>query len=315
MENSTNAFDLLESALDQAFSEPPPREALQSESAFVQEENTTASDSQPSAPPASEAPSGPASGESAPQEDGWKAEYEAQVQNWRAQSAEAREKAEKERLRWEAIRAIEREEAAKRKAAGIVDEPVAPISESIVETTEHWESVEEVSTTEATADSSSTAFEHVEKEVVEQSISISANATPSAVLPRTDSHLETATNESQKWEDVPSVTSSFPSMSFPDHNGTPLRQTQPAPQPAPVSLTLAIFDSSLSTRTRVTAFFSALAVNLFLPFVNGVMLGFGEIFAKNVVMQWFGWKPSGPASTVTNVGIRSTREERQKQFR
>lgn len=56
-------------------------------------------------------------------EDTWKAEYEAQVQSWRAQSAEAREKAEKERLRWESVRAMEKEEATKRKAAGIPDEP------------------------------------------------------------------------------------------------------------------------------------------------------------------------------------------------
>jgi hypothetical protein len=149
-----------------------------------------------------------------------------------------------------------------------------------------------------------------------QSISTPTHENLSAGLPGTDSHLETATNESQKWEDVPSVTSSYPSMSFPEHNETPPSQPQPTPQQVPGSVTLAIFDSSLSTRTRVTALFSALAVNLFLPFVNGVMLGFGEIFAKNVVMQWFGWKPSGPASTVTNVGLRgSTREERQKQFR
>ena len=67
-------------------------------------------------------------------EDTWKAEYEAQVQSWRAQSAEAREKAEKERLRWESVRAIEKEEATKRKAAGIADEPpksvVHPVGES-----------------------------------------------------------------------------------------------------------------------------------------------------------------------------------------
>ena len=122
------------------------------------------------------------------------------------------------------------------------------------------------------------------------------------------------TDESQKWEDVPSVTSSYPSMSFPEHNDTP---SPPRPllssQEPPNSVTLAIFDSSLSTRTRVTAFFSSLAVNLFLPFVNGVMLGFGEIFAKEVVMGWLGWKNSGPASSVTNLGLRpSPREERQR---
>jgi len=138
---------------------------------------------------------------------------------------------------------------------------------------------------------------------------------PPTGLPRTHSHQDIATDESQKWEDVPSVTSSYPSMSFPEHNETPSPpHPQPISQQAPVSVTLAIFDSSLSTRTRVTAFFSSLAVNLFLPFVNGVMLGFGEIFAKNVVMGWLGWQPSGPASSVTNVGIRtSAREQRQRQ--
>src|ERR1700733_5557344 len=49
-------------------------------------------------------------------EDSRKAEYEAQVEIWRAQSSEAREKAEKERKRWEEIRALEREEAARRDA-------------------------------------------------------------------------------------------------------------------------------------------------------------------------------------------------------
>lgn len=47
--------------------------------------------------------------------DSWKAEYEDHVKTWRAQSAEARAKAEKERERWEATRAAEKEEAARRK--------------------------------------------------------------------------------------------------------------------------------------------------------------------------------------------------------
>lgn len=34
----------------------------------------------------------------------WKVEYEEHLRNWRAESAEAREKAEKERARWEALR-------------------------------------------------------------------------------------------------------------------------------------------------------------------------------------------------------------------
>jgi len=68
------------------------------------------------------------------------------------------------------------------------------------------------------------------------------------------------------------------------------------------SATLAIFDSSLSVRTRTRAFVLALAINFALPFVNGVMLGFGEIFAKNYVVRWFGWRVPGTA-VATNVGI------------
>jgi hypothetical protein len=38
---------------------------------------------------------------------------------------------------------------------------------------------------------------------------------------------------------------------------------------------------------------------MFLPFVNGVMLGFGEIFAKTVIVGWLGWGPT----VATNVGL------------
>ena len=41
-------------------------------------------------------------------DDTWKSEYESHVQSWRAQSAEAREKAEKERAKWEGIRENEK---------------------------------------------------------------------------------------------------------------------------------------------------------------------------------------------------------------
>lgn len=253
------------------------------------------------------------------------------MQSWRAQSAEAREKAEQERLKWEAIRAIERQEAAKRKAAGIA-EPTPGVLQpkAEVETkSEIWESVAELSTAGSEVTKSEKFGQVSSSSPIRVSICsgnvswlkciIQAASTVSdsfpKVLPRTDSQLETATNESQKWEDVPSVASSFPSMSFPEHIESPPSQPPAAPQRPTGSVTLAIFDSSLSPRTRLTALFSSLAINLFLPFVNGVMLGFGEIFAKNIVMGWFGWKPSGPASTTTNVGLRGSREERQRQSR
>lgn len=72
----------------------------------------------------------------------------------------------------------------------------------------------------------------------------------------------------------------------------------------PGTATLAIFDSQLSTTTRVKALASSLAINLLLPFINGVMLGFGEIFAKNVLVGWLGWKIPG-TKVATNVGIRA----------
>jgi hypothetical protein len=38
------------------------------------------------------------------------------------------------------------------------------------------------------------------------------------------------------------------------------------------------------------------------------MLGFGEIFAKNVVFGWLGWKI--PGSSVANVGVKPTQRRR-----
>ncbi|KDR76309.1 hypothetical protein GALMADRAFT_247669 [Galerina marginata CBS 339.88] len=301
--------DILESALDQAFS-PPPRPLVQpavgqEETSLTQEPQTVRSESV--------ADADPSLSESVALDDSWKVEYETQVQSWRARSAEEREKAEKERLRWEAIRAIEKEEAEKRKSAGIVGEMDA--SPPQYQVGENWENVPSSSTA---AESSSKPEEF--QNLVGESEHLSPShirSEPAIGLPRTHSHQDTAMDESQKWEDVPSVTSSFPSLSYPEHIETPSPpHPQPVSQQAPVSVTLAIFDSSLSTRTRLTAFFSSLAVNLLLPFVNGVMLGFGEIFAKNIVMDWLGWKPSGPGSSATNVGIRpSPREQRQKENR
>lgn len=91
-------------------------------------------------------------------------------------------------------------------------------------------------------------------------------------------------------------------MSFPEHTDTP--QEAQVPETGlvpPQSVTLSIFDSTLSPTTRVKALLSSLAINLLLPFVNGVMLGFGEIFAKNVILGWLGWK-TPPAVGVVGLG-------------
>ncbi|KAI9511846.1 hypothetical protein F5148DRAFT_203464 [Russula earlei] len=115
---------------------------------------------------------------------------------------------------------------------------------------------------------------------------------------------------SPNWENVSSSpTSSFPSMSFPEPSrphspehaqGQPRTTATPAARPAPAaSATLAVFDPALPASARFWALLSSLSINMFLPFVNGVMLGFGEIFAKTVFVEWLGW---GPA-VATNVGL------------
>lgn len=153
----------------------------------------------------------------------WETEYEAQVKAWRAESAEAREKAERERQRWATIRESEQQQ---------------PRTES------EWENVSEE---------------------------------------------RGATGGHEK--DIPSIESSFPSIEIVDT--PPHREPHPPHPQEPTSVTMAIFDTTLTTRTRVTALCSSLAINLLLPFVNGVMLGFGEIFAKNIVLEWLGWRTGG----------------------
>lgn len=152
------------------------------------------------------------------------------------------------------------------------------------------------------------------------------------------------------WEEIPSLASSFPSLSetpassspektsitgenrqrplhddlaiddidLPPHPSThhhhhhhsSHRPHQPEPKVVtPPSLTTAIFAPGITPRARVLALFSSLAINMFLPFVNGVMLGFGEIFARNVVGPLFGWK----APSVAGVGLRApTKAEEPK---
>ena len=85
-------------------------------------------------------------------------------------------------------------------------------------------------------------------------------------------------------------------------------QEHDQPQRPPASA--AIFDSSLSTKTRVIALMGSLTINLLLPFINGVMMGFGEIFAENVLWKRFGWTKSRNSrinrgtGNVADVGLR-----------
>ncbi|KAH7912806.1 hypothetical protein BJ138DRAFT_1124914 [Hygrophoropsis aurantiaca] len=272
---------------------------------------------QPQPPPSSTSPppeSTPQATSSSPappsEEDNWKAEYEAQVQEWRAQSAEARTKAENERARWEQIRKREAEEGHTRGE----------------ESSDSWELGSHI-TASFTAASDSLASIGSPSPADTRDLVTGEDHRPSHGLHEEHHARLESGSPSQKWEHLSSSqTSSFPSMSFPDPSGPPspshqrpapypaltekhVREEQlaePAPRPIPPSTIPSILDGQVACRTRLSLILSSLAINLFLPFVNGVMLGFGEIFAKNVIVGWIGWKsearPKG--SVASKLGFR-----------
>ena len=237
--------------------------------------------------------------------DTWQETYVSQVSEWRAQSASARSKAELTRAKWEATRA---REAAERRARG--------------QPPESWDGLGEHITASIAA----------ANETVSRSLSTSVASLGS--LGHVEAHEERAVQHekteigspSHKWEHLSSSpTSSYPSMSFleasapqsPSHQPALLASTT-APGPTqthshpkvdhnptnvPPSTLPSVMDSRVAPRTRLSLALSSLAINLLLPFINGVMLGFGEIFAKDVLVGWFGWK-TRHGSTATGLGLR-----------
>ncbi|KAF9069218.1 hypothetical protein BDP27DRAFT_1447813 [Rhodocollybia butyracea] len=251
---------LLEAALSESFT--PPASRRQSKIGPHTSSSVKTQDTEESPTPVEASGSTESSSE-----DKWKIEYEEQVKTWKLQSTEAREKAERERAKWEALREAEKVQG------------VAPLQESIPP------AAPRMSDSPSPADSRDLVTGESSKSTL---------------------HSRQMT-DSQKWEHLPSeITESLASMTFPEDTHEE-KFTAQLPPP-PTSVTLSVFDSSLSTSTRVKAFASALAINLLLPFVNGVMLGFGEIFAKNIVLGWLGWKPDVPGSTAASLGVRKTRK-------
>lgn len=159
----------------------------------------------------------------------------------------------------------------------------------------------------------------------------SASASTSTIQPGAEHPPERSQNRSpsnsEKWDSFPgSMASSYPSLSFPDSGSSPREKPSSEPHhghsashgehrdhhhshsshehPKPPA-SLSVFDTNLSTKTRVIALLGSLAINLALPFINGVMLGFGEIFSENVLFKYFGWKKTlGRTSVPGSVGLR-----------
>lgn len=253
----------------------------------------------------------PESSVSPEQFEAWKAEYESQVVEWRRQSATVRARAEMERARWEERRAHEQTHAGEDVRQR---QDTHTSGTSIGTSTSDWEAVSSHrSSTDAPVSTPAPAppAPPVAPPQSRPAPTSSADAgAQTAHRPPASAPAAAATDPtgSPNWENVPSSpTSSFPSMSFPEpsrphspeHAHAPPAVALAPPPVAAASVTLAVFDDSLSKGARFRALITSLSVNMLLPFVNGVMLGFGEIFAKTVVVGWLGW---GPA-VATNVGL------------
>ncbi|KAI9568241.1 hypothetical protein HD554DRAFT_786216 [Boletus coccyginus] len=244
-------------------------------------------------------------------DDSWQSEHASQLSEWRAQSAAARAKAELARTKWEALRAAEK---AEREALGQPPESWDGLGDHI--TASAAAATEIVSHSVSASVASLSSVEHVH-----------SREQPEQNAEHAEQHGKTESGSpSQRWEHLSSSpTSSYPSMSFPEGSVPESPSSQPAvpaptsaPVPAqthlhpragqnlayvPPSTLPSIMDNRVAPRTRLSLTLSSLAINLLLPFINGVMLGFGEIFAKDVVVGWFGWK-TRHGSTAAGLGLR-----------
>ncbi|KAH9838389.1 uncharacterized protein C8Q71DRAFT_527401 [Rhodofomes roseus] len=336
MADALNAEEesLLQSALQTAFTPVP----LPKQSAVPEQPAPAPEPAQP-VPAQEEAAGAPAPASPAPEstEDVWKADYDAHVAEWRRTSAEQRERAEGERARWEEIRKKEREEAKARGSArseGWESVGGSTSASMVLDATASTSTAASVGGEAGGEPSVADARDLVSgegqgrktKEELEQAILPGSHAQARS---RFSTPPDASSEAEHKWEDIhssdpDSLASSYPSLSFPSDPHSP-SSSLPHPLPphahhghahhpahphghehaheqrreAP-STTQALFDSSLSPRTRVLALVASLAVNIGLPFINGVMLGFGEIFAKEVLVGWLGWGKRSSSSSASS---------------
>ncbi|GAA5869220.1 hypothetical protein JCM16303_000396 [Sporobolomyces ruberrimus] len=146
---------------------------------------------------------------------------------------------------------------------------------------------------------SDTTFSSTSEEATDSNKS-TADETPAPVSNESDNSTSTP---------VPAVTNPAPPAR---------RSSSPPPPPerrpseshaadsAP-SLTLAISSAwhTAPWSRKIWAIIASVAINVGLPFVNGVMLGFGELFARNVLGVRFGWPLHNNTSTTASASSRA----------
>ncbi|KAG8908342.1 hypothetical protein FRB99_007269 [Tulasnella sp. 403] len=311
-ESGTN---VLKAGLSEAFSEPISLPSSVSDLTVSSGATppvpapTTAASLEAGAPPAEGAVS---EAESA----SWREEYDARVAEWRAQNAAARKKAEETREKYAAIRA-EEERAAASTSKDVGRQPLPndphrppqgqpasspPFSVSVPASDhEHdkWEDIPSVASSFPSLPSQMNDGHVLTGEDGASRTTTNNENMPSSSVP--DSGEEGPTEEKQK--------TSTAGVTGAAGGAAVARQQRP-------SVTPRILDAGLPWKTRAFALVSSLAINMFLPFVNGVMLGFGEIFARNVIAPWFGWKSViNPSGTRTLRPKAMSPAERQAVYR
>lgn len=94
----------------------------------------------------------------------------------------------------------------------------------------------------------------------------------------------------------------------------PLESSSSPPPPPPpaedavpnLTMTLYTVWNSTSWAQRIPAIVASVAINFGLPFINGVMLGFGELFAKNVIATRLGWSSPAASPSASTDGRANT---------
>ncbi|KNZ46205.1 hypothetical protein VP01_747g11 [Puccinia sorghi] len=80
------------------------------------------------------------------------------------------------------------------------------------------------------------------------------------------------------------------------HDLLPHTNNNNKPTTIPPSITLSLFshltDPTLTWRAKLGCFGATIGINFLLPFINGVMLGFGEIAAREFLGAYLGWGPA-----------------------
>ncbi|KAG9005110.1 hypothetical protein FRB93_009980 [Tulasnella sp. JGI-2019a] len=315
--------DPLRAALDTAFTEPISLPSTAPSSQSIPPPITVPT----SIEPATQATNMDSSTASSIPEESWREQYDAYVKEWRSTSAAAREKAEETRERFESLRAQEEKEQASRQGAGGSKgnatggawEDVHPGRQPLPtarspraspadardlvsgERQGHYMGHNGIATNESSPPASTMSHDHWE-DVPSMASSFPSLPSQEASPPTrhrqepsmpTDSHPPSSTGPPESGaEDSSAPPPSNKEAKTTDIPGPSQSRAIPSSstQPQPPAVTPLIFSKDVPVRTRASALLSSLAINMFLPFVNGVMLGFGEIFARNVLAPWIGWK-------------------------